>query len=103
MKIKKYNKFKLKYKYNIGDYVLLDLNLVNKEYDIIDDNGNFKIESFVLIYEIRYGDCEVQYYDVHFSNMNGCLIIRESNIIRLLTKKEIEEYKVKQELYKYNI
>lgn len=99
MKIQKFKKFNenSNYKYNIGDYVLLDLDEVNKEWDITDDKGNFKIDASALI-----TDLPMNLYEVIFSD-DGHLHIRGSNIKRLLTPEEIEDYKTKKISHKYNI
>ena len=99
--MQKYNNFiieNVNYKYNIGDYVLLDLDKVNKEWKIMDDNGNFLVDDSVLITDIS----ETNYYEVQFYDL-GYLHIRQSNIIRQLTSEEIKNYKIKENSLKYNL
>jgi hypothetical protein len=86
------------FKYDIDDYVLLDLDEVNKEWDIVDSDGNYVIDNLVVIVDKHVNF----YYEVKFPS-NDILHVKEKAIKRLLTIKEIEEFETKKSAKKYNI
>jgi hypothetical protein len=80
--------------YETGDYVLLDIDKLSKE-DYTTDDG------LARIVDISKRTTWFPYL-VEFDN-NCSIYIEEDKIIRLLTPKEIEDFKIKQALNKYNL
>jgi hypothetical protein len=84
-----------KLKYNVGDYVLLDM---LDEFDYDDCAGEIiASKSNNSTYYTLFYDYRVQFFDMsHFD-------CEEMTILRKLTKKEIEDYHTKKAALKYNI
>ena len=91
-----------KCKYHINQYVLLDLEQIeinNKAMDL----SHGPIDSMAKIIEINeYDDYQ---YRIEFYNGidNNFVLIKETEIKRLLTLKEKKEFKIKIESVKYNL
>lgn len=92
-----------KFKYKIGDYVLLNINKIIQTNDKLGYNKvPFK---FVQIKDIEE-DTEYIYsvdYDSKDKDDNDNCFIKENEIIRKLTSKEISEYEVIKNMKKYNL
>ncbi len=83
--------------YNVGDYVLLNLDEVNKEWKIVDNNGNFIIDDTAIIEAAL-----IDYYEIKFSD-DDTLHVKEKCIKRLLTPEEINKFNLKKDTKKYNL
>jgi hypothetical protein len=93
---------------DIGDYILLDIDEMNKHNNLkYHSNTNYP-DDMVLVTDLNNGDGEVlepdyvyfyrvEFYDGHEVN------VRKEEIIRLLTKEEIEEFESKKIAIKYNL
>jgi len=88
--------------FNIEDYVLLDLDEMDKhniEVKFNLDNHNY-IDNMAKITRLN----DAMYYLYHIEFYDGNQVnVREDEIIRLLTKDEIEEYETKKSALKYNL
>ena len=99
--IKKYNE-----EFKKGDYVLLDLEKMN-EYDKEDSGSAYYVKPpdplaiIIGVYE-REREPDDLKYSIEFYN-HEITNIRSIEVIRLLTPEEIEEFKIKQTAYKYNL
>lgn len=90
--IQKYNQFNENLdQYNVGDYVLQDIDKISEEYNVTED------DAAVLIIDELDEYYKVEYSDLDFSHVEKC------DIIRRLTPKEIEDYNAKKNSFKYNI
>ena len=93
----------------IGDYVLLDIDEMNKhnigmnfnlsEQEYPDNLG--KLIDFNTPDNHSSGD-KIYFYHIEFHNGKEVYVRREE-MIRFLTPDEIEEYEMKKEVIKYNI
>ena len=99
--IKKYEfgKEKLNHnrKYNVGDYVVIDFETIKHNNDIHDECPP---DEYCLIVDKWNG----KYYDyfVKFINNYG-YNINDNEIKREMTQQEIEEFKIKNDMNKYNL
>jgi len=82
----------------IGEYVLLDLDLIEEE-GYAKDVVKF-IDSMAII--VKYEEEQNFAYTVKFYTDTTLTVSREE-IIRKLTPKEIENYKYREEIHKFNI
>lgn len=89
------------FKYNVGDYVLLNKEEMDK--NTIEDNvGPYGIQTFqVKIINILSIDLPYPYIVETYDNIQ--CVVKETEIIRKLTYAEIKEYKLKKQTTKYNI
>ena len=88
-------------KYNKGDYILLNLVEINKEFNIVDDNDNFNIDDLAIITD-KFSDRFSNSYKAVFYD-NTFLDVREEQIKRLLTPEEIINFQAKKDGLKYNL
>jgi hypothetical protein len=94
------------YKYDVGDYVLLNKEEMDK--NTIEDHvsPHDLVEFKVKIIEIRtkdeYGKQYPYPYIIETFDNKKCAI-KDTEILRKLTVNEIEEYKIKKLSKKYNI
>lgn len=97
------------YKYDVGDYVLLNKEEMDK--NTIEDNVSphdlkdfeVKIISIRTKNELNEPFGQLPYpYLVETYNNDKC-VVKETEIIRKLTINEIEEYNLKKQTFKYNI
>ena len=94
------------YKYDVGDYVLLNKEEMDKN-DLEDNNQPHNLQdNKAKIIEIRIKDDDDQPYPFPYSVEtydNKICAIKDTEIIRKLTDDEIEKYKIKKLSKKYNI
>jgi len=94
--------------YKVGDYILLDVEKINKQNNILGistaiDESMAKITSFVLDEFIKnnegypYG---IEFYNGKKQNVH---YIKYEEILRKLNKSEIEEFDAKKDSLKYNL
>jgi hypothetical protein len=93
------------FKYNVGDYVLLSEEVMNK--NTKDDNtGPHGLQTFqVKIINIRLKENGEKYpypYIVETYDNDQC-VVKDNEIVRKLTYNEIKNYKLKKQTTKYNI
>lgn len=94
---------KLKPKYNVGDYVIANID------NMIDDWQKSYKYKIGKILHVSIMDIEYQYEPVYLiklilnNNKTLKLNIRENFILRKATIKEIEKYKFDENIKKYNL
>jgi len=96
--IKKFEMYDEEQKYNVGDYILIDIdkiNIYNKRHGYNDPDDDLAI---IIIYDTH----EELPYTIKFYNKSQ-YSIREDEIVRLLTPDEIEQFKIKRDIKKYNL
>ena len=91
-------------KYNIGDYVILDLAKIKKDIDKLNsDKGldiKVQIENIVKIIRFRELSKTLLYYQIefYFGQDDDFYLIRDEDIVREATTEEIDDFKEKKEL-----
>ncbi len=100
-------------KYNVGDYVILDVDKIkndNDDYELKNNGWRPKdpIDDIVKIIRFRNVQHE-QHYDIEFYNGqdDDFYLIQDNNILREATTEEIEDFnerrKMDKKLNKFNI
>jgi len=86
-----------KQKYNLNDYVFLDMKKLK-------ENGmsNNLIDSPFAMIDYVHDDTMLYPYIVT-TNRNKKIAINTNEIIRLMTPEEIEQYKLDNNIFKYNL
>ena len=96
------------YKYNKGDYILLDLDQIKIGNDYEDwcyelsDLGIIKDQVIGTIGPLDYKYDHISNYDVEFPN-NDTWYIRENEILRKLTPNEIKEFEFRKDIKNFNL
>lgn len=87
-------------KYDVGDYVILDMDKIKKEEWCSD--GKLPIDNIVYIKSFRELGPN-QYYHIEFYNGmdDDFYLIRDEDILRKATQKEINEFNLKIEISKH--
>jgi hypothetical protein len=92
------NKNERKLKYKVGDYVLLGM------LDVFDYDDCVGVISKIQSYINSHGSIKYDVYPYVITFYDGSSFdCGEEIISRKLTKKEIEEYNIKNNLFKYNL
>jgi len=87
--------------YDVGDYILLDLELMIKHLKA-EKIYNYVIpDSFAIIEEFRERSKKYPFLVKSYDNLKSFIQLDE--IIRKLIPEEIEEFKIKQTANKYNL
>jgi len=96
------------YKYNINDYVVLDINDDNSIKDfLIGRAKTYDIKSFnafdpIIVKISSHNNGHKYSYKVSFYNYFN-FNVGENEILRLATPNEIEDIKIKKDIDKYNL
>ena len=85
-------------KYEIGDYVVIDLNKIERD-NPYDDIPPYK---YCIIFDDDTIDEEFFDYFAKFYD-NFTFYINDNEIERYMTTQEIEEFKIKKDTNKYNL
>jgi len=96
--IKKFENYKEEYK--TGDYIVLDWDVLFKHYNAKIIAKNLECDIYKLIVNEKSGDYFVEFYS---NEIKKKFYLKDIEIKRKATPEEIEDYKIRKAIEKFNI